>query len=240
MSCLAAATIISTSCSKDDDNEPSTVGKIITKIVRTTNNSLVTSTYDNKGRILTQTIKQTIGDNNIESTGIYEYTNNTMTVNNTVYTIENGRITEGVGPTLKYTFTYSSNGYLSSKTVESSEYESLNTTYKYSEKNGNIVSYDFGNSDDTKTKIHYSIAYTDKPNNYSVDIAGMLTSTGGYDLLGKRSNNLPSQICWESPSLVSTRTTKISFNYTYDGDYIVKIIEEQDGETTSTLEIFYE
>ena len=241
MSCLAAATILSTSCSKDDEDEPTTVNKSITKIVKTINNSMIKAnitTYDNNGRILTQTVKL----DNYESKIIYEYTDNTMTMTSgssnmkDVFTIENGRVTECVyqyseTTNAKINYSYSSNGYLSSRTIENSENQFSNATYKYTEKNGNYVSYDCEQSGIT----HYNFDYTDKLNNFSVDITGLIINlgNGGNNVFGKRSKNLPSECSIDEKS-------KTTYTYTYDGDYLVKIIEEQDGEIVSTYEIFYE
>ena len=277
-----------TACSDDDDDDNDTNGdkteqttnngtkvlsKKVTKIVVTVDDGEEEYTYnfDEDGKIISS--KYVEYDNGDTDTDIYtfSYSKDQIVCNSsyktTTYNLENGRVVESIyerkdyDKTSKYTYSYSSDGYLESLNyVENCEYESDENIgeAKYTVTDGNYTKYQESESN-YEWFEEYTISYNSKLNNLNVDLADVLI--GLYyptEFFGKRSKNLPISINWKykyrsyidrdgNPQYRVNNETTI-FTYTYDGDYPVKVLEEwtetSDGGSsdsgTRTYEIFYE
>ena len=173
------------------------------------------------------------------------------------YLLENGRVVEwrkdedGHEYTGKYAYL---DGYLASSSYIYDDGDK--SEYKYTIENGNFTKIEELRTeeyDEYRREESTSISYSSKLNNLNVDLTALLLREGGMlgNYFGKRSKNLPSTITeinkvtrtYKGETTEDTYSKVKNFEYIYEGDYPVKILEDkvEDGEArTYTYEIFYE
>ena len=266
--CLALATTFS-SCNKDDnddDNNNAENGEVfengfrilpkkvvkISEISYEDDPSVTYYYFDGKGRIC----KSDIWENGVleeDSEDTYDYTETTIMFkdNHSVekFEIDNGIITKltelSLGGEQKTIFGYSERGYLSSMKWTSDHSDGI---LELTEENGYLVS---SHETDTikkkseiETREYESVfTYDGKLNNLNVDLGFLIYEdlyTSLTNMTGKRFQGLPSKL-----TTINKVTGEIAeyftYKYTYDGDYVTKIVVyyHEDGEHTAEDDIFY-
>lgn len=232
--------------------------KKVSKIVETysKNSELretITYLFDTNGRIVSETkVDEREDDTSIKT---YTYTDNTIVKQSSskcVFNIENGRIVSDTlddGGTGKYiypsTYTYTSDGYIESIVTISKDNGNIIEKRNFTVAGGNIISCNsYFEGDEDRT----TFTFGDKPNNLNVDITLLfynLNYPTGY--LGNRNKNLPSSFndLYKPQNAADNGEQHIGeFAYTYNGDYLTKIVcieKSSDSKTYEyTYEIFYE
>lgn len=242
MSCLAAATILSTSCSKDDEEDNGSdiqvLQKKVKEIVSTYKDDKDYYYFDSEGRITK--IEQTYKGQNVGNT-TYSYTDSEITVESTIttdltYTLENGRITKGSSKSNNITFEYTKDGYIA-KITENHEIDEFTDVSTYTIENGNVSNIKIERNG--KLEGNAKLFYNNTPNNLNVDLGlFMLGSplekiTGAF---GKSIKNLPSK----AVAIDGDDTFEASYEYVYNGDYLTKIISTIEDSDQKIVEIIYE
>ena len=262
-----------TACSDDDDddnanteqtstNGTTTLSKKVTKIVCTCtyyseegeSEAEETYLFDTDGKIISMLRDE--GKDTFLYT--YTYTSNQIIVAESgtfvgciYYNLENGRITESVyeykDSKDTYKYTYSSDGYLASVIEGRAEETASPYTTIYTVSDGNYSMIKTTWDDEGITQ---SITYSSNLNNLNVDLAQILIWGTPY-YLGNKIKNLPSSINEVDNYDEWKYNSNSSFYYTYEGNYLTKIVKNEvenqtNGEyirnssNTYTYEIFYE
>lgn len=240
---IMLATFAFVSCSKDnDDDEPKTLSKKVTRMVAIDGDYTTTCYFDSEGRVTstqneggTRTWTYQYSGNKITSTlkDVTDPDNNYSVVWN--YTMENGRIVSEESSNGSSTYNYSADGYITSidfgsgKTnfiVKDGLLESIN-----SEEDGVIDYEEHYTYGQTKNNLNVSLWFT------------IFDDEPLFTLMGTNFEKLPSSKTSTYISESGKRSYLINYNYEYDGDYLTKIICTcEDGDDTATFiwEIFYE
>ena len=242
MSCLAAATILSTSCSKDDEEDNGSdiqvLQKKVKEIISTYKDDKDYYYFDSEGRITK--FEHTYEGQNLGYT-TYSYTDSEITVESTIttdltYTLENGRITKGSAESYNITFEYTKDGYIA-KITENDEIVEFTDVTTYTIENGNVSNIKIERNG--KLDENAKLFYNNTPNNLNVDLGLFMLGSplekisGAY---GKSFKNLPSKVV----ATDGEDTVEATYEYVYDGDYLTKIIFTNEDSIKSTVEIIYE
>lgn len=232
LACLATAFVFA-GCKKDDDDNngdsgilPKKVSKIVeTRVVDGESSDPYTSNFDTDGRLVSGGRSEKSVQYNYSDNAIEEIFNNKGKTTTSVYKVSDGRIVDLDGGKI----TYSSEGYLS--LIDFDEFETEFTII-----DGKLTEMESRESEDGKTySTKYQFTNDNTLNNLNVDLSYFFLLEGicpGY--FGKRLKYLPS-----SQIEVGGDNEITKFTYTYDGDYLTKIIVQFDDNESLICEIFY-
>lgn len=162
-------------------------------------------TFNTQGLINTVNSSAVIGSGSptVENYS-YSNTQNSIIIDNVVYTLEQGRITKEVetngSDKITYNYTYDSNGYLTKKA--SNDY-----TWNYKWTNGNLTEIEIVGSNYTDTET-YEYSSTVKPANFYSDAPDLpMIYNHLFKLMGKQPKNL-----------ISKENGQENYTYTFDSN----------------------
>ncbi len=225
--------------------------KKVAKIVENEDGDINTYLFDTDGKLISRTKTRT-NNSSYSSLTTYEYIGNAIVRKkdnaNEIYDVDAGRIVSSVltedGCVYPSTFSYTVDGYLSSVAITYQDDKDFYDNYTFIITNGNIAGYEYMYNDKEQEQPHtgkYNVTYGDKLNNLNVDLTFFIVDFDLYPIpgyYGKRCKNLPSSWVYSS----SSHNEVGEYTYTYDGDYLVKVVlvETGDEDDETTWEIFYE